>query len=282
MRTVLRVTATMTVAVVACTDTVPSQLLVDANPVVLNGPASYRLPVTVLNRRGDTLSNRHLTYTVSPDTTLALTGDGTIRCLRRGDAIVTVRQNALVGALVIHCRPISAFGGAIGLRLFLGQAPMAPTVSAFDQDGQPVTELRATAGALDSRVARYANGVITPLGVGKTVLRLDFGGLVLHLTIEVVRSIEDARVSLAAGEIRTWRLPPGRVEVMLREDEVHGTAHRLVLEFYRANCARVRAGPGDQHVYCVSSGSGSLVVRNPVSVGSDSALSAELRLLEIP
>lgn len=129
---------------------------------------------------------------------------------------------------------------------------------------------------------RFASGLLSPVGVGKFRLEMDFGGIATWLFVEVVRPVATLRISLIGGEIRTWRLPPGRFELLLRSDSAKRKAPHLVLGVYRVNCARGPRRATEQHLCCVSSGGGSVVVRNLSPVGSRSALDAEFELLEIP
>ena len=256
----------------------PIRLVPAADTVVSNGPAPFFLKVRAIDARGEELSPRGRSYAVSSNGVVALPQPGVARCLRQGDAKVVARQGDLSTAMIVKCRPIANFGMPMFARLELGQAPVLPTIIAYDSSGALITEFSGTATVRDTSVLRYKDGWLTPVGVGGTRVEMDFGGVASYQPIQVVKRVLDQPIDLSAGEIRAWPLPSGRSELFMVSDSTDASATKLLLRVFSANCARGPRRAGEQHLYCIATPTSRAIVRDMRPIGARGAARATLRM----
>ncbi|MBI5599962.1 MAG: hypothetical protein HY944_00180 [Gemmatimonadetes bacterium] len=261
-----------------CLEPAPARLLVAADSVILNGPASFRLPIAVVDASGDTMSPRSVAFRTDANDVVELLHHGEVRCRRRGDAPVTVNLAGVSARYEIRCRPIDTFGMPFFSRLVVGGDPVLPTIVAYDSSGARVTELAGTARIRDSSVVRYSDGLLHAVDIGGTYLDVDFGGKEVHLPIQVIRRVASERLALAAGEIRSWPLPVGRSELVLASDSTNPAARQLLLLVYRANCARGARRAGEQRWHCIGTADSRAVVNDARPVGTGGAVRAEFTM----
>jgi hypothetical protein len=259
----------------------PARILLAADTVVVNGPATFRLAVAAVDARGDTLSARGLSFRTTASGIVELPHQGEARCLRQGDATVLVQLARVSAQLEIRCRPIASFGFPNLTRLLIGQDPVLPTIVAYDSSGVRVTEFSGIARIRDSSVVRYAGGMLHPVGIGGTYLDLDFGGIATRQPIQVIRRVVSEPLAMAAGEIRTWPLPRGRSELLLASDSTDVAANRLLLHVYSANCARGSRRAGEQHWHCIGKAGSKAIVMDTRPVGTRGAVRAEFTMFAV-
>ena len=199
-------------------------------------------------------------YSVSPSNVAHVPHDKAVACDTIGDATVTVSSLLSTRRVFVQCRPVRTFGMFPGIRIQLSKGRVKmPPVPNRGLDGRPVTLLAGTAMVNDTTVIRLRDGYIYPLKLGRTSIARDFSGMSEGLGVEVYEPLTSGPVTLAGGEMRSWRLPRGRYEINLTPVEGRKT-QPLALSMYRANCAQGRLGP--QHIHCVTYEEGALIVRN--------------------
>jgi hypothetical protein len=259
----------------------PARLLLAADTVVMNGPASFTLLVAAVDARGDTLSARGLSFRNDASGVVELPRPGVARCRHEGDATVVVNLAGLTARVAIRCRPIAMFGMPVFTRLVLGGDPVPASFIAFDSNGKRITELAGSGRIRDPSVVRWSGGLLHPVSIGGTSLDMDFGGKSSYQPIQVIRRVVHEQLALAAGEIRTWSLPVGRSELLLASDSTNPAFTELLLLTYRANCARGPRRTGEQHWYCIGTTVSKAVVRDARPVGTRGAVRAEFTLFEM-
>lgn len=226
--------------------------------LVINGPSVVEIPVSLPDLRR--LASEGASQAVAEPRNVASIGPSGVRCLRAGDATVRVMTGAAREQLLVRCRPIASFAPSKGPEsLFLGGPPVPLRVLALDSGGYPVNELRFTTHVQDTSVAVVENGDLLAMSVGKTRVRLDFDGVLVSESVEVVERIVDERVVLARGESLSWVIEKGRYRASLT---LSGTsAAEVPVSWFseRANCAL--DGRSKLVLHCVVAGRGRVVLR---------------------
>lgn len=208
-------------------------------------------------------------YSVTPANIAHSPHAKAVACDTIGDAVLTVSNWVSTKRAVVQCRPIRAFMPfGPGMRIELGSGPIPPLrVPNRGLDGRPVTLLAGTAMVRDTNVIQLKDGLIHPVALGRTWIAMNFSGPEESQGVEVVQTMEKAPITLTGGEMRSWKLPHGRYELMLSPlDSTKPSS--LALATYNANCARGHAGP--QHLHCVTYTEGAVIVSNPRKPGRNS------------
>lgn len=141
--------------------------------------------------------------------------DGSVRCTDAEDGTLTISRGALERQVYVRCRPIKGFSFQ-GVRLKLGGGPEELTINPIGYDRRRVELLRGLASVRDSQVARLRGNLVYPMNVGYTVIDVSFsGGTSTTLGVSVIRPMIDTSLAMVAGEMRSWRFPPGYYEIQL-------------------------------------------------------------------
>lgn len=248
-----------------------------ADTLLINSKFSVALPKRLVTPDGGTLSRFFRRYSAGPEAVAVIPHDGAVQCAATGDATVTVASWRGTATVVVLCRPIRSFYPFGGVRLVLGGPPAVPNVGAFGDDRRPVTQLAGTTLVRDTSIARYRDGKLYPVAVGRTRMEMDFSGMRSTLGIEVVENVEAMSLHLAGGELKSWRLPRGRYEILLGPAAPLAVAPQLAMGTYKANCAPGRLGP--QHIHCVTYEEGALIVRNLQAPGPRSGRTSDIKIV---
>jgi hypothetical protein len=245
----------------------PSQLLASGDRgdgIVINNVKPVRLSMRVLNASGKVLPDSGVRYRWLSGAPIPVSPRGVATCTRAGDAVVRASLGTLATQMVIRCRPVHAVRSMWTVDLVLGDSGVKVPFQALDEHGNEVSLLRGELTVEDSSVATLdvaADGtrIVRPRAPGTTFLGLHIGdehrGTVVHV-YERASSVEGiARgqllavpVSLAAGEVRQWRIPAGPESynlLVLPDGDEH---HLPRLAIVGANCvADAREG-----LWCVT------------------------------
>ena len=238
-----------------CVDERPAAIMVDADPFLLNGPGPVALPARAVTAAGRTLPDLPLHATSNADT-IATAEDGALKCLREGDAQLSLTVASLSAFLLVQCRPVSTTPFTEVELEAHGQPGPVPVV-AYTTGGKRASALRFSAVSDDTAVAVVRDGVVVPRAIGRSRLRIDFGGLQALGRVTVVMPVREDTVAFAAGEYRTWPLPQGRFRISAHAADGRAAPTGVSLRPVGANCAR------DPHlletIHCVVAETGQVV-----------------------
>ncbi|HEY5060485.1 MAG TPA: hypothetical protein VII52_03065, partial [Gemmatimonadaceae bacterium] len=254
------------------------------------------VPVSAYDRAGRLVAvPRPRVEWVSGDT-IAVSADGSVRCTRRGDAMIRVMAAGLSTRAALYCRPMRGFSFANrNYNLYVGGPPQRLEVTGHGIDGRPVTLLAARVGVRDSLVASVVNGGIVPKGAGTTTIDVEAGDDRTTLSVQVVqlaRSTAALRpneifvepLALRRNDVRSYPIPVGRFEIRFIPDSTSPPAPAgILLAAANANCARYR--DGEPHLSCVAAGGASIVAGAAQTTPARQIISGRLvvrRLSESP
>ncbi|HEY3499086.1 MAG TPA: hypothetical protein VGK73_30555 [Polyangiaceae bacterium] len=237
---------------------------------------------TVHVRRGGTSSvaAQPVALSIVPPEVASIGKDGTLACLKSGDAKVFADVQGVKDDAPLRCRLVE--------RLELGELPV------FDVSGPPVTlSVRAVAkgGAeladvpftltTDSpRVLKASALTLTPQAVGETSVSVRAGTKERREKVRVVRSIDVEALPLEGGRRIYFSLTDGKyeVEVTLPSDKT------LSVEWRGAPYCSYRGSGRVHRSTCTLQGKGGAVVDSPAFLldGSTDVSKQGIKLREVP
>ncbi len=277
-------------AVAACGDARPVRLVAGrSDTVIVNSLASVPLAIRVVNADGLERRVRGVRYELIAGGELELTDDGHVMCDGRGDAEVAASYGGLEMRVTVLCRPIGGFSVQRVVRLAIGGPPARLDIDAFGVDMKPVDMIAGTASVRDSQVATLVDGFVHARGRGATMVDVQTGDCTISIPVEVdewkptpdgllPHELYADSLNMAAGELRSWRLPPGRYEIKLLADG--GAPAHLRLASYQMNCAPL---PRTEEQYsCIAKDRASVIVHHtePAGRGRQSRATLQVHRLE--
>ncbi|MCA0375679.1 MAG: hypothetical protein LCH84_08420 [Gemmatimonadetes bacterium] len=267
----------------ACTTPTPARIVAGrTDTLVIHHTRPIALPAVAVNAAGDTLPGGITRWRRVSGDTVALADTGTVHCTRRSETVVAAEAGAVSRQFVVRCRPLKGFVWGAEVLLRPGSAPQPFPIYAIGTDDEPITDLAAEVGVVDTAVAELVGGSrVRAKRPGGTALRVRAGDCRTTIGVSVVDRVDDpfavgewaehvAPTRLVGSEYRTWRVPVGHLELSLDGDA--GAQERLRLDVAHANCAALRSAP--QGLSCITTDSTVVVVRRlgrgKDRVGSDS------------
>ena len=216
-----------------------------SDTVVVNSRQAVALDVRLVSASGQTRPARNVDLKLLRGD-LDLVGNEAVRCSVAGDAALTVSRGDVSTTITVLCRPIAGFRVPRVMHLTVGGRPVPLEVGAVGENREPVALVAGRLSVRDSLVATVNDGLVYPKGRGATTIEVEAGDCAMSILIEVVEPAQNASdllphqyfaesLSVSPGEIRNWRLPAGRYEIRLLDDE--GAPENLRLASHEMNCA---------------------------------------------
>jgi hypothetical protein len=280
-------------ALAACTGGTPARIVAgDADTVVVNNRRPIAIPVRLLAADGRELRASGLRWRWVSGDRLPLTPDGQVTCARSGDAEVRVSRGRLATRVVLRCRPVEGFLFPQKVEMVVGGPPAWLPVVPVGVDSRPEPLFEARVGVHDSSVAVLRDSRLVARGRGRTSVVVQVGDCRLSLVVDAVERVDSAAallpfqefvapLRLVGGEVRAWRVAPGRYELRLDGDDRAGAAGVApVLAGSETRCAPYPGG--GQHYSCIARHGASVVVRHAGPVGDAPASPAILVVRRLP
>ena len=284
-------------ALAAC-DATPVRItttVTDSDSVVVNTQRPTPLPAVVQARDGSVLAEAPVQWrqlaNASHHAGIVLSESGTVDCQATGDIRVEARSGAAVRTFTVLCRPIATVQAMPSVVMELDDPPAEYSIGALTAQREPVHQLAGVATMADTSIAVLRDGRIVPRAIGTTYLRVQVGDCDVAVIVTVEDAVDAAQaiaayrpyetqITLAPGELRSWRPPPGLTLVHLlsepaRQPQVTAPASPMLFAVLNANCANFRQAY--RAVSCVMSDSSVVVVRNTRTVSSPAHLRLETR-----
>lgn len=263
------------VSLVACGDTGAMRLVAGrADTVVVHTLESEPPVLHLVDSAGERRRARRVRFQLVSGSGVGLGDDGTIRCEAPADAQVRATSGRLTTMVTVLCRPLKGFNMTGVRRLAIGGPPVPLGVSAIGVDGQFVDPIAVAVTVQDTQVVSYRAGELHPRAPGVTTVDVEAAGCIQSVPVEVIAtatSPNDMReheqyteaLTLSPGELRSWRLPLGRIQVYLLGDSA--ARHGLALASHQMNCARWPRA--DEHYMCIAKEGAAVVVRHEAPAG---------------
>ena len=257
---------------------VPARLDAERDTVIINGPRAVLLPVRLVDTAGVTMPIEAWSLDLRGDSAVHLKA-GKLVCRGRGDARVSITVGSLTTGIMVHCRPVAAFGFPPPLELALGGPPAPVRINALTDASDPETLLEFALRVADSSVIAIRDGLVYPVAVGRATVVVDLGGISTAVTAQVYEAIANDTLRLSPGEFRSWTLAPGRYEIGVSPLASPSELKWLSMETEGASCAR--DPQREDWIHCLLRGRGGVGVRNQAPAGSAATVRALVRVTRI-
>ena len=268
--------------VAACGDSRAVRLTAGrSDTLIVNGRGSVPLSVRLVDGNGVERKAKRVRYQlIAGDVEIT---DDRVACDGRDDAVVAATAGGLTTRVTVLCRPVAGFRMPRVLRLTIGGPPAPLDVGARDVEGKPVDAIAGKVSVRDSQVVAIVDGLIHARGLGTTAVEVEAGDCAVSIPVEVIGSSltsEGLRpneeyieaVTVSAGELRSWRVPPGRYEISLFDDR--GAPAHLRIASHEMNCAALPLT--EQRYSCIANDRASVVVHHTQAAGRGRQSSATL------
>jgi hypothetical protein len=261
--------------IAACSDARPVRLTVGrSDTVIVNSRGLVPLAVRVVNADGVERVGSGVHYRLVSRGDIQLADGGRITCDRPGNAEVEATYRDLSMRLTVLCRPIEGFSWPRQLRLTIGGPAVPLGAAAIGVDGKSVDMVAGTASVRDSLIVALVDGLVHARARGETMVDVEAGGCAVSIPVEVIEPSSAANrllpnqvyaesLSMAAGELRSWRLPPGRYEIGLSGDD--GALAHLRLASHQMDCAARRGS--ELQFSCIAKEQASVIVQQTQQAG---------------
>ena len=165
-------------------DTPTLRLEVERDTLVLYGDHFTPLPVKAIDARGVASPAVKATITRADASALAVSGSW-VSCLRPGGVRVSLSAKGVAGSIVVDCRAIRAFHPPPDIEMDVNDEPheLKAAVTLASGEVVRVEPVGLTIG--DSTVVSIEGNHVTPLAVGYTSLKINYGGVVATTTARV-------------------------------------------------------------------------------------------------
>lgn len=255
-----------------------------ADTVIVNNRRPVRLPIQVLDARGNVLPGSGVRYEWTSGMPISVSATGVVTCTQPGDAGVRASLGSLTTRVFLRCRPVSDVHAVRMLNLVVGDPPQELPFEAVGVDGQPVTLLTGNVTVEDSSVATVEGLSVRARAGGSTGMTMRVGDRRAFAEVHVYdRATTPERirpgqhlampVRLAGGEMRRWRLAasPETYYVTMLPDRNGQDMPALVI-------AGASCGPGmDAHsFFCLAGNDASVTAYTPRNIEPSKTLSGTL------
>lgn len=203
-----------------CADKKPARISCDAPQVVTN--TSYFTPhAGALNAKGEAIEGAALAWSGGPADVLEVSADGRLRCVKTGDAILTIAAGAVSQRVELKCRIPVEIGMPPDVQVVLGGAPVALHARALGEGSKPLDEVVVQVTSSDPSIVTVDGDMVKGIAVGKARLQATAGGITTLAPVEVVERIVSEPLALKDGASKTFPMQPGYylVTVELKADE---------------------------------------------------------------
>ena len=217
-------TAAVLVFALAACQGQPARLVAGlADTVVVNNVVPVRMPMHVFDAAGHELPDTGVRFQWTSGLAVPVSDKGVLKCTKAGDATLRASLGPLVKPFLVRCRPVHDVLGGGPVNLVLGDPPYDLWFEAVDAAGRRVRPLTAVLTVDDTMVVTREGWRVRARAPGTTGVDVWVGDGWAHWYVRVFEpaaTFDSIRVGqhlavpvrLAAGEQRTWQIPPSRKE----------------------------------------------------------------------
>jgi hypothetical protein len=256
-----------------------ARLVTSRDTVTVVGPDWVPIPVKVVGGDGRDLDVPDFTVSLSSDTAVRARRNS-IACLRSGSATVKVEWRDTTATIVARCRLGARFRLQPFLAMMVGDSAQRVTAIATYPDGESETLRDVGMAIADTGIARFHEGGIIPVGVGRTRVRYDLGGASVRGSVVVHQLIAEQVVTLEASERQAWKLGAGLYTITVTPTTKGERTSPLRIETDGLGCARHSSR--EDSIHCLAKVAGRLDLVNDGGRPGARPGSAAIRIERIP
>jgi len=202
----------------------PARLSVGfGDTIVINNVRPMQLSVHVFDVAGHVLPDTGVRFQWISPISAPLSPKGVVTCTQASDATLRASLGPLVKSALVRCRPVHDVLGGGPVNLVMGDPPYDVWFEAVDAAGRRVRPLSAVLTVDDTMVVTREGWRIRARAPGTTGVDVWVGDGWAHWLVRVfepAHTFDSIRVGqhlavpvrLAAGEQRSWQIPPSRKE----------------------------------------------------------------------
>ncbi len=263
-----------------CSDRTPARIQITDPPPFITRRSPLTLQAAVVNKAGQPLGGHALAYAATPAGVVETAPNGSVLCLRSGDATLVVSGAGATGEVALKCRLPTEIAMPASLRLVVGDKPAALRPPALDQ-GKPLADAPVTLTSSDSSIVGIEGSAARGVSVGKAVVRATVGDIFAVTPVEVVERVVSDSVTLADGAKRSWSLKPGRYLVEIAFRPPPRVTQGVTVTWDGVSCDAQPEKPSHRLV-CDVLESATVTVTNPTLFGVGVTLSGSVAIDRIP
>lgn len=265
----------------ACADRKPAKVAIEPlpDPIFDKNPVAVR--ARALNAKDEPLEKQPLSFAVAPPEVAEIATGGALRCLRTGDARLTVTGGPASAEQTVRCRIPTEVAMPAAIRLIVGDPPQPIDARALGEGGRVMEDVRVPLSSSDEAVLRIDAGRAAPVALGRAQLRATMGVVQAVAAAEVVERIVSGPLVLEEGKATTIRLDPGTYEVSIDAKPAVRAPQGVTVSWDGVRCpAQLEAQT--HRLTCVVHEAATLTVKNPVSYGLGARVSGTFSVYRVP
>ena len=279
----------------ACADKTPAKITFNAPPPVIVSGNTVELKAAVVNKKDQPIAGKAVTYSAAPADVLEVSPTGTLRCLKTGDAALTLAPEGQAGTaavggatggggvaqtLAIKCRLPTEIALPQDLRLVLGSKPERLQARVLG-NGVEMQDVPLEITSSDPSVVVIEGDVAKPVAIGRASLRAAADQVFGVAPVEVVERIVSEPLALADGARRAFKLEPGEYEVTVDMKSAARITQGVTVAWEGTACDPQPEKPL-HHFRCRVNESATMTVANPVQMGLGARMTGTVAIYRVP
>ena len=192
-----------------CADSKPASIAFTAPPPLIVSGKIIRLEASVANKKGEPIGGQAVTCTAAPADVVEVVSGGGLRCLKTGDATVTLAGGGLSTPVAVKCRIPTEVEVPQELQLVLGSAPAPLHARVLGEGGRELKDVPVQLSSSDESIVAVVGDKMKPVALGRARLRAAVEEIAGVTAVEVDERIVSEPLRLADGARRSFKLQPG-------------------------------------------------------------------------
>jgi len=266
---------------VSCGDTAPAKINYSALPAVIVENSLQALDAAVVNKKGEALAGQAVAYSTAPDGVAEVSSSGGLRCLKTGDATLTLTGGGLKSTVPVRCRLPTEIAMPRDLQLVVGSAPVALRPQALGEGGRPLDDVPVQITSSDPAVVAIDGQKARAVSVGRASLRASVGVIASVIPIEVDEKVVSEPVVLADGAARSWTLKQGDYLVTIDVKPDVKVAQGVTVSWAGTNCEGQPEKPSHRFA-CRVLDAATMTVTNPKQIGVGARVTGTVSIVRVP
>lgn len=279
----------------ACADKTPAKISFTAPPPVIVSGNTVELRAALVNKKDEAIAGKAVTYSAAPADVLEVSATGTLRCLKTGDAALTMAPAGSAGAavggaaagggvvqtLAIKCRLPTGIEVPQDLRIVLGSKPSAIHARVLGDGGVEMQDVPLEISSSDPSILAIEGGLAKPVAVGRVKVRAAADQISGVAPVEVIERIVSEPLALADGARRAFKLEPGEYEVTLDMKSAARITQGVTVAWEGAACDAQPEKPA-HHFRCRVNEPATMTVANPAQIGLGARMTGTVAIFRVP
>ena len=284
----------------ACADKTPAKITFTPPPPVIVSGKTLEIKAALVNKKDEPIAGKAVAFSAAPGDVLEVSATGTLRCLKTGDATLTLAPaggagtaavgNASGGAaggdsvmqtLAIKCRLPTEIVLPQDLRLVLGGKPVPLHPRVLGDGGVEMQDVPLEITSSDPSIVAIEGDAARPVAVGRARLRATVEEIAAVAPVEVVERIVSEPLALADGARRAFRLEPGEYEVTLEMQSAARITQGVTVAWEGAACDPQPEQPSHRF-RCRVNEPATMTVANPAQIGLGARMTGTVSIYRVP